>query len=233
MSIKLMSRIWDEADVSGSELLVLLALADYANDEGVCWPSLPRLAQRARLSVRQTQRVIQKLADGGQIEVLSKGDGRGHSTLYRVLVKDVKMTTFPEKRVTSATERVTSATRKDDIAMSTDPLEPSKEPSSLATVHDDGIPPAQEAQWRTVVQALHKYGVTINGHTSEQYQDMLESYGLDAVLVGLENAANNNKAGLLRYARSCIVSAANGYKRGMANTPSAALSVEKLDGEEW
>ena len=30
MSIKLMSQVWEMADVSGSELLLLLALADYA-----------------------------------------------------------------------------------------------------------------------------------------------------------------------------------------------------------
>lgn len=230
MSIKLMAQVWDEAKSSGSELLVLLALADHANDNGVCWPSIPRLAKRARLSERQTQRVIQKLHAQGYIEIISKGDGRSHPTVYRLCIKDDKMSPFDEKRVTSATERVTSATVKGDIAMSPEPsLESPIESSSLATV-DEAIPPAAEAQWRTVVQALHKYGVTLNAHIQEQYQEMLDSYGLDAVLVGLKNAADNGKAGRLKYARTCIESAADGYSPGKH---SGNLVVQKMEGEEW
>ena len=33
MSVKVMSLVWEQATVGGSELLVLLALADYADDE--------------------------------------------------------------------------------------------------------------------------------------------------------------------------------------------------------
>ena len=51
MSIKLMSEIWDNEDpgLSGSRLNILLCLADHANDDGVCWPSIPRIAKRVRI----------------------------------------------------------------------------------------------------------------------------------------------------------------------------------------
>lgn len=150
MSIKLMSQVWEMADVSGSELLLLLALADYANDKDICWPSLPTLAKRARISERQTQRVIQQLEADGHIEVLERGNGAGHSSKYRLTLKgdiqrkgdiamstlsetkddtltpfennkDDTLSTFDAERVTSGTERVTSSAEKGDIAMSTDP----------------------------------------------------------------------------------------------------------------
>jgi hypothetical protein len=34
MSVRVMSAVWDTADVSGAKLLLLLALADNANDDG-------------------------------------------------------------------------------------------------------------------------------------------------------------------------------------------------------
>ena len=43
-----MTHVWTTADdVRGAALLVLLALADCANDDGRCWPSLAYLADRS------------------------------------------------------------------------------------------------------------------------------------------------------------------------------------------
>lgn len=44
MSIAIMSAVWNTYDGTPARKLVLLALADHANDEGVCWPSLGRIA---------------------------------------------------------------------------------------------------------------------------------------------------------------------------------------------
>lgn len=143
MSIALMSQVWEQPDLEGSELLMMLALADHANDEGVCWPSVSRLATRARLSERQAQRVLHKLADKGYIRVVVRGDGRGRTTLYILTLKgdtvspiepekDDILSPIPEKRVTSRAKRVTSRAQKGDIAMSPEPLEPSLEPSMIA-----------------------------------------------------------------------------------------------------
>lgn len=84
MSIRIMTRVWDEATLSGGALLVLLALADIANDDGVCWPSRAVLARRARLTERQVSTVLTKLATGGHIATLT-GRGRGQHTVYCVL----------------------------------------------------------------------------------------------------------------------------------------------------
>lgn len=172
--MRLMTCIWDATDVSGSELLVLLALADHANDAGICWPSLPRIAKRARLSERQTQRVIQKLASEGHIKILSKGDGRGHSTMYQITIKGDNMSAFkPEKgdeltpfqpaKVDNMTplkddkmstfveERVTSAPIKGDIAMSTESIQkPKRKKKSIAA---DAAPP-DLPEWQEFIMGL-------------------------------------------------------------------------------
>lgn len=77
MSIKLMTAVWDREDLSSTQKLVLLALADWANDEGLCWPSINRLAVKAALTSRAVQKTIRSLEDAGFIrreEVLGKGN---------------------------------------------------------------------------------------------------------------------------------------------------------------
>ena len=49
MSVKLMSKAW-ETELKANPLLVLLAMCDFANDEGELYPSLKTLANKARVS---------------------------------------------------------------------------------------------------------------------------------------------------------------------------------------
>ncbi len=44
MSIRVMSLVWSKAPVEGSELLLLQALADTADDLGTSYPGIPYLA---------------------------------------------------------------------------------------------------------------------------------------------------------------------------------------------
>lgn len=78
----MMSLVWDEAtDIKRSELLVLLSLADWANDEGVCWPSIERLGQRARINRRNTYSALARLEESGWVSRTSR---EGRSTIYTV-----------------------------------------------------------------------------------------------------------------------------------------------------
>ena len=77
MSIKLMTAVWDREDLSSTQKLVLLSLADWANDEGLCWPSIDRLATKTSMAGRSVQRIIRDLESMGFVrrdEVLGKGN---------------------------------------------------------------------------------------------------------------------------------------------------------------
>lgn len=77
MSIKLMSAVWERSDISSTQKLVLLALADWANDDGLCWPSIDRLAQKTGMAGRSVQRIIRDLEQTGLVkrdEVVGKGN---------------------------------------------------------------------------------------------------------------------------------------------------------------
>ena len=82
-----MTAIWDKPPVGGSALLVLLALADNANDEGVCWPSIATLARKCVLSERQVQRMLRSLETRGLVRTEERKDEKGehHSNVYTVL----------------------------------------------------------------------------------------------------------------------------------------------------
>lgn len=78
-----MTLVWECSQHKGSELLVLLALADFADDEGVCWPSIPTLSKKSRLGQRQTYYIISDLLASGELMMISTGGGR-RSNKYQV-----------------------------------------------------------------------------------------------------------------------------------------------------
>ena len=76
MSIKVMTNVWSHSTQKGGCLLLLLALADFSNDEGLCWPSVSTLAHKSRLSRRSVQGHIQALVDAGELEIVEPCGGR-------------------------------------------------------------------------------------------------------------------------------------------------------------
>ena len=60
MSTKILSQAWD-VQVSPSQKLVLISLADQANDDGLCWPSVGSISRRTGLKQRAIRAAIQFL----------------------------------------------------------------------------------------------------------------------------------------------------------------------------
>lgn len=91
MSIKVMSAVWENSKAAGTDLLVLLSLADMANDEGECWPSVRTIARKCRIDERTTQRRIRSLENLGEVMVIRGGgkastSGGTKSNRYRIVV---------------------------------------------------------------------------------------------------------------------------------------------------
>jgi len=86
MSIKVMSEVWEHAPFVGTDLLVLLALADMANDDRECWPGQRHVAHKGRITIQQATSVLKNLELQGVIEVIHRTvPGRGNiSNLYRI-----------------------------------------------------------------------------------------------------------------------------------------------------
>ena len=86
MSIALMTMARKTA-LPTNEKFVLMALADWADDNGTnCWPSVYELSEYLTCSERTVQRLLRDLEQGGWIAVVGNHNGGGTSRSYALNV---------------------------------------------------------------------------------------------------------------------------------------------------
>lgn len=78
VSIQLLTAVW-QLKISPHEKLVLAILADHANKDAVCWPSVATIARESSLSLRQVQKCLNSLQ---KASLLHRDFRSGHSTKY-------------------------------------------------------------------------------------------------------------------------------------------------------
>ena len=84
MSIQLTSAVWKQSRQKKSgALLVLLAIADYANERGMAWPAVSTLARKVRMSTRNVQRWLRCLERDGELKVF-RNQGRCGVNNYQI-----------------------------------------------------------------------------------------------------------------------------------------------------
>ena len=78
MSIRVMTQVWDSGQYSGSKLLLLLALADFAHDDGDnIYPTVDTLVQKTRCDRRTVQRNLRQLEGEGAIRLVRPASRHG------------------------------------------------------------------------------------------------------------------------------------------------------------
>ena len=93
-----MSHVWDIPLFKGNKKLVLLCLADFANDEGACWPSIRSLARKSCVSDSTVKSVIKSLIEDGWLSKKNRSklgnDGRrvADSNIYKLNICKLKLT---------------------------------------------------------------------------------------------------------------------------------------------
>jgi len=97
MSIEVSRAVWARSKAHGAPLLLLLALADFANDDEECWPSVKTLATRCRTHPRNIQKNLAKLRALGELTAGDQ-DGPKGANRFRITVPDgVAITPPPAK----------------------------------------------------------------------------------------------------------------------------------------
>jgi GntR family transcriptional regulator len=136
MSLVAMTWAWEQ-DVASGAKLVLLALADRANeDDGTCWPGIKTVARKVGLSERVVRKHVESLEVLGLLrrEVRTRGDGSQTSNLI-VLCMTGGAVTGDRGGLSPVTGRT----------------EPTGEPTSSPKVKKGVLAPADEpvgfAQW--------------------------------------------------------------------------------------
>lgn len=135
MSIRLMSDVW-RTDLPTVEKMVLLVIADHANDEGTqSYPSQATMAAKASISIRTVQRAVNNLVEQGYIRMFKgaggsadcREDRRPH--LYQINIGKLRGDNVTGRQSDANGATMTTSTGRHSRPMN-HPLEPSKEPPS-------------------------------------------------------------------------------------------------------
>lgn len=92
MSLKAMTHVWETSKQKANSLLVLLAIADIADDNGDAYPGVNRLAKKCRMTVRNLQKITVKLEVAGELLIFPNvglKTSSGWTNLYRIVMKGV------------------------------------------------------------------------------------------------------------------------------------------------
>lgn len=87
MSVRIMSLVWDNFPVGGSEKLAMLAMADWGNDKGESiYPSIATISKKINLSESQARRVVHWLIENDYLFVVGNhfGGNKHQSRHYKI-----------------------------------------------------------------------------------------------------------------------------------------------------
>ena len=124
MSVRTMARVWADSKHAGSELLMLLAIADFADDDGNAYPAVPTLAAKCRTTPRHANRLLSALRASGELEIRINEGPRG-TNRYRVMFERMTATSPLTNR-----SPLTPASRTPDLQVPK-PLTPRSDEPSL------------------------------------------------------------------------------------------------------
>lgn len=85
MSVRAIDHVLKASQHGGSELLMLVVLADYSDDDGNSYPSVASLARKCRMTTRNANYILGALQASGELRVL-KNQGPGGTNRYRLML---------------------------------------------------------------------------------------------------------------------------------------------------
>lgn len=89
MSFEVSNRVWAHSKATQTELLALVAMADWADPWGYCHPTIDQIAARCRQTPRNITNVLGALERSGEVRCIACGRGgrgkTGSGSVYQVL----------------------------------------------------------------------------------------------------------------------------------------------------
>ena len=104
MSLHALTLVWSKSRQKGNALLLLLALADWADESGECWGTLGTLAQKTRVTKKTIRALLDELVNSGEISIQPRGGklipaARGYAAFHsdKYVINEVRKL-FPHFR---------------------------------------------------------------------------------------------------------------------------------------
>lgn len=242
MSIEVLTWVFKHSEAKLANRLVLLALADYAHDDGSkAFPSIPKLAAKARVSERTAIRCLQALAKAGAIE--QTGKTRGGTKIYKVLM-GANLAHDNLSRDIDGDSGVTSTAARGDIDGSAPYREPSIDQSEESSpsrskaplshllaelLKANGVPPKKcvvTATWATAERRMVEIDKRPPGEAEELLRWATREPFWQSVILSMNNFRKHYDA--IRLQRSRRGSGA----RGSTDSDMADLDQLQREAEE-
>ncbi len=83
MSVRTMARVWEYSQHSGTHLLMMLAIADFADDDGNAYPAVATLARKCRMKDRNARYLLLELSASRELTVVRNAGPKG-ANLYKI-----------------------------------------------------------------------------------------------------------------------------------------------------
>ena len=91
MGVEASTAVWKRSKHKGTKLVLMLAIADHADDQGIAFPSTVTLSKKIRMSHSFTRIKLKELEDSGELKIIIKGGGR-LSNRYQITLLEEKDT---------------------------------------------------------------------------------------------------------------------------------------------
>lgn len=99
MSVRTMSRVWEHSQHAGSDLLMLLAIADFADDAGNAYPAVSTLAEKCRMTPRNANLILANLRKTGEL-IIRQNEGPKGTNRYQIHLPTPEARFTPEESFT-------------------------------------------------------------------------------------------------------------------------------------
>ncbi|HEN3407253.1 TPA: conserved phage C-terminal domain-containing protein [Yersinia enterocolitica] len=168
MSVKLSSYVWDGCAAAGmkiSKVAIMARLADFSNDEGVCWPSVTTIARQIGAGESTVRTALAEFETDGWLSKKARRAGnRNASNVYQLNVAKLKAAAHASESDTSKPDGSKSDGSKFDGSESGnngtfDPPESGGDPSVNSTPDPSnkntfGQPPVAEARGEDISKEI-------------------------------------------------------------------------------
>ncbi|WP_145505350.1 conserved phage C-terminal domain-containing protein [Yersinia alsatica] len=168
MSVKLSSYVWDGCAAAGmkiSKVAIMARLADFSNDEGVCWPSVTTISRQIGAGESTVRTALAELETDGWLSKKQRRAGnRNASNVYQLNVAKLKAAAHASESDTSKSDGSKSDGSKFDGSESSksgtfDPPESGGDPSvnskqDPSSKNTFGQPPVAEARGEDISKEI-------------------------------------------------------------------------------
>ena len=225
MSIRIMTLAWQTTTTTHTEKLVLLALADNANDAGECWPSISTIAKKCSLS---RQGVLNQILKLEKAKILKSARVHGRVNRYTLNIKPVNaidqstpLTSQPSGPLPVNTVDHYQSTPLTGLVYAVDTnrhkpsIEPSIEPSSdLELAFDD--PEFVEA-WSDWKQHREEKRKPLTPTSIKMQLKTLKALGLDRAIRAIDFSIEKGYTGIFEPSAQAIKPYRVNYDNGLGN----------------